>query len=140
MNGSESRIVMVSGRFRHWLPSGELDREAMEREREDEQWWADFVVNEGFSCIPLIWAFRRFEGVLSDDEVILMTCALVGRRRPGYDHILMRDGWDEDPISEGSMAEYKAAEERGVVVCYTMHGADALAEYFASLRAEETTA
>ena len=132
------RVIMVSGRYRHWLPTGEFDREAMEREQEDEQFWADFIVDLGFACIPLIWTFRRVEGIIGDEEVIKMTTGLIRRRRPNYDHLMMREGWDVEPISQGSMAEYKAAEETGVRVCYNMHGADTLAEYFQGLREEVT--
>ena len=130
------RLFYIAGRYRHVNPDGTYDLDAMAAEVQDEQRWARVIAECGHMWFaPLSNSvFMEDPHVFQDeDEFVRRDLSVIGVMRAEYDHILMRDGWSDEPISVGANAEREAALARGIVEATTMHGADALREYIRSL-------
>ena len=127
------RLSYVAGRFRHYLPNGELDLERMVMEVEDERKWAQIILECGMMPIcPLANSFDLMN-VIPQDEWITRDLAVLRRYRKDYDTITMRPGWDVDPESKGARAEYECAVDRKLIVAHGMHGEDAVRAFLDEL-------
>ncbi len=127
-------IVYVAGKYRHYKEDGELDTDAMADELADEQFWAEVVADCGLAWIaPLSNSvFLEDTSALDPDEYVQRDLCILRRLRPGYDIVLMREGWDEEPESTGARAEFELATKLGLIVAYTMHGEDNVSYYLES--------
>lgn len=123
-----TRIVYISGRYRHYDAQGRLNRAAMAEELADEQAWAATLALAGVGWFaPLSNSVPVEQRVhVKDEHYIAVDLSMIRRLRPGYDCILMRPGWDDEPVSKGSAAEIEIAMECGLHVLYGKHGAEAV--------------
>lgn len=135
------RIAYISGRYRTYNPDGTKNQNAMNDEIYDEQHWARLVTSCGIKAYPPITSTSHLEvgePVVTDEQILEGDVTLIRRLHPGYDLIVMREGWDEEfdtwnPASKGAMMEYTAAIEHGLIVAYTQVGEDKLRAFLASL-------
>ena len=123
-------IVYVAGRYRHYNLDGSLDIDAMLDEIDDERMWAEVVARAGGLPIrPLHNSVDLGESIpeISEGDWIARQCALIRTLNPGNGKVLMRPGWDHEPVSEGSHAEHAMAQGCGIEIVHGMQGADAVA-------------
>lgn len=129
------RIVYISGRFRHYRRRNPdvYDWPAMEVECADEHRWGRLVWEcGGFAICPVhnSWSLEH-DPPVTGGEFIERDIALIRRLRANWDIILMREGWDVEPVSEGAHAELICAENCNLLVAHTMHGEAAVRAYLA---------
>ena len=138
------RICYIAGRYRHYLPDGTWDAEAMAREVADEATWGVLAASCGLHPLMPIHGTLPVEtaGVLDTAAIIEGDLSIIRRLVPEFDIILMRPGWDDPPESEGSRREYDEAVEHGLLIVHGSFGAEAVRQYLATLTgpvtAEET--
>lgn len=131
-------VVYISGRYRHYLPGKprtpeHFDRKRMRKEVEDEQRWAQLVFDAG--CAPLCPLANT---VFLDEsararEFIARDLAILRRLAWKVDGLLLRPGWDDEPVSEGAALEYEAAVEQKLVIIHGCQGAETAMRYLSDL-------
>lgn len=131
------RIVYISGRFRHYRRRDPdvYDWPAMEIELADEHKWGRIVWEcGGFAICPIhnSWALEH-DPPVSGSEFVERDLAVIRRLRANWDMILMREGWDAEPVSVGADAELACAENSNILVAHTMHGEEAVRDYLMRL-------
>ena len=127
------RVGYVSGRYRHRLPDGSWDIEAMNQEIIEEQFWARIIAECGCMWIAPVTNSVFLEGVIAQDEFVVRDKALIRRLQPNYDFILMRPTWDEEPESIGAREEYEEAQKVGLIVAHGKQGVEEVRKYLMEL-------
>jgi len=128
------RIVYIAGRYRHYNADGTLNLPRMAEEVADEARWAVAVARAGhFWIAPLHNSIQvaALDSGIADMHYVDGDLALIGLLRPRYDGLLLRPGWrrrgaaDSRPEwypagelngSQGAAAEYRLAQQRGLVI------------------------
>ena len=134
-----TRIVYISGRYRHYNGDGSLNRELMDLEIEGERRWAELIARCGMAWIAPLHNTAMLEAAapIKDDEYIERDCVIIRLLRVGYDLILMRAGWDREPISVGATRENEVAVKRGLIVVHGEQGTEKVFEYLRGLKEGE---
>jgi len=130
-----TRIVYISGKWRHYWPDESYDDDKMKAEVYAERYWARIVAECGMMWIAPLSNSVFLEGLtsLDGDEFIARDLEIIDRLRPQYDLILMRAGWDEGSMSVGAERELDRAGYNRLLVAYTKHGEEAVRRYLAEL-------
>jgi len=122
-------IGYISGRYRHYLPSGHFDHDAMNAEIKAEQRWAGILAKAGCAWIAPLANTHFLQGRIDDDEFIERDLAIIRRLRVGRDFLLLRPNWTD---SEGSQRELAEAQERELEVVRGSQGPEVVAEYLSA--------
>jgi len=134
--------VYVAGRYRHWIPDGTWDVNAMAQASGVEYRIAKRLRKRGlrvFAPIATHLPLDTYWGEESADRIIAMCIAKVRYMRP-RDAIYLRPGWRDHetlPDSEGTWREYGEAKEIEMHVAHGEAGEDAAIEYLAGLLGQD---
>ena len=129
------KIIYIAGRYRHYRANGELDRDRMAAEVEDETKWAVKIAKAGHFWIAPLHNSCHVEQAhprLAAAHYIQGDLGLVARLAPQCDGLLLRPGWAAIPeggdrpawyapditiqASEGAQEEDEAAHRLGLPV------------------------
>ena len=129
-------VSYIAGKYRHYWPSGAFDRVLMDCEIDTEKFWAKVVADCGCMWIAPLANSVFLEGEYKQEHMpdfIRRDLEIIRRLRPGYDVILMRRGWDDEPESEGARKELDAAVAHGLHVANGALGVENVQKYLKEL-------
>ena len=129
------RLFYIAGKYRYYEADGSYDIFSMGEEVEEEQEWCKMIASTGHMWFgPLSNSvYMEDDPPISGDEFIQRDKAVLNRMREGYDGMILRPRWDDEPRSVGATEERECAVENGLLIIPGESGIEAVREYIISL-------